>query len=112
MRISDWSSDVCSSDLCPYQSLDRAPVDRMTINATAEIEQACKGSALLAGTDDFLDRGLPGALDRPQAIAHGARRSPLLGVLVGHRVRTSGGEGKSGAVRIGTGRGRRSKKRK
>src|SRR3546814_10834609 len=39
MRISDWSSDVCSSDLRPHQSAQRLP---LPVPAPCPILQACE----------------------------------------------------------------------
>src|SRR3546814_19192005 len=59
----------------------------MTIDATAEIEQAGERAVLGAYTNDFLDRALAGALDRAQSIAHGARRQALFGKRIEHRLK-------------------------
>src|SRR3546814_2812680 len=37
MRISDWSSDVCSSDLPTVASTDSPPVSRLWISSTARL---------------------------------------------------------------------------
>src|SRR3546814_5404376 len=37
MRISDWSSDVCSSDLVDTQTLENSAGDQVERNAVAEI---------------------------------------------------------------------------
>ncbi len=66
------------------QGLDGATVDRVLADAAAEVEQVLERTAFLARAQDVLDRALPRALDRPQAVAHGARRLALFGVLVSH----------------------------
>ena len=52
---------------CANQRLDAAAIDRVTIDATTEIEQRGKGSAL-ARADNFFDRALPSPFDRAQAV--------------------------------------------
>ena len=39
-------------------------------DARAEVEQTLERAALVPSFDDGLDRALPGALDRAQAVAH------------------------------------------
>src|SRR3546814_9207135 len=47
MRISDWSSDVCSSDLCKAAALDKRPAVRPDIRAP-EQRQCPSGLTLAA----------------------------------------------------------------
>src|SRR3546814_4949770 len=52
MRISDWSSDVCSSDLEPTNDLDLETLDLLQ-----EVIADYEGTVLLVSHDrDFLDR--------------------------------------------------------
>src|SRR3546814_8926617 len=48
MRISDWSSDVCSSDLDAFTELE----------ADETLERDSRADVLAGGGDDFGDRGL------------------------------------------------------
>src|SRR3546814_11720520 len=42
MRISDWSSDVCSSDLIPYVTpLGQPPISTMVVEPVAMMLAAC-----------------------------------------------------------------------
>src|SRR3546814_8190562 len=52
MRISDWSSDVCSSDLRPVQTVDACwfqdrPVYRLFYESTAWLGDAANGKSVL-----------------------------------------------------------------
>src|SRR3546814_8915515 len=44
MRISDWSSDVCSSDLCPLQAHDAGGLRPAAVVADAHAEDAAEGA--------------------------------------------------------------------
>src|SRR3546814_12706079 len=73
MRISDWSSDVCSSDLLVYPVLDVAPQLRTAVGrldaqgarqATVEVGTAKVG---FRQVDDPVAMGVEG----PRTVAHG-----------------------------------------
>src|SRR3546814_9009009 len=49
MRISDWSSDVCSSDLLTGEQIDREEFDEINNKAAAENLQPAKGKPVLQG---------------------------------------------------------------
>src|SRR3546814_8118983 len=68
MRISDWSSDVCSSDLRSGSALD---ADRC---AARPVRRAGRDPHLLSGTG-ATDRREPGHLSADHHHAVGARRS-------------------------------------
>src|SRR3546814_12056823 len=86
MRISDWSSDVCSSDLAamPARYRDRGPF------------QAATAFALPWGRDRAPGRGAPGrtpadpARRRPAQPRHPARKSVVSGKRVAVRVDLGG----------------------
>src|SRR3546814_1048231 len=44
MRISDWSSDVCSSDLARQEDRDSAPSRRSSFSARKALPEAVQGS--------------------------------------------------------------------
>src|SRR3546814_3474890 len=48
MRISDWSSDVCSSDLDDYSTMRRIIRNLLTQIGFAEVDEAADGGAALA----------------------------------------------------------------
>ena len=79
------------------QRLDDAAVDPAAIDAGAEIEQARERPARFARGDDRLDRALPRALDRAEAVANARRRHRLeavgAGVDVGRLDRHAEGAG-------------------
>src|SRR3546814_17765787 len=53
MRISDWSSDVCSSDLFKAQATTR---DIPVIMLTARVEEEDKIRGLNIGCDDYVSK--------------------------------------------------------
>src|SRR3546814_1950766 len=60
MRISDWSSDVCSSDLFIAQNIANAPYDRTLASHCAY----GASSSIAASPETTLRRGLPNKSDR------------------------------------------------
>src|SRR3546814_14791461 len=111
MRISDWSSDVCSSDLC-----DRFEAAADQRCEAILIKAATLGDIGIDGLDDAapaLDEGLlePGLLlgghgaerrapEPPQMLFGAGRRQPLLLGLGDLLDRKSFGEGKRVLVRV------------
>src|SRR3546814_14692002 len=98
MRISDWSSDVCSSDLPCFsisrlRSIGRPGAGVFAVGAADARGAAAKSSAL-ADTA----AGLPGTAYRGANAAVGDRQSVA--------------EGKRVSVRVGLGGSRNSKKKK
>src|SRR3546814_9981762 len=80
MRISDWSSDVCSSDLIERHRIERQPVERRV--ALGDIDRAFTGFSIdgdrpAVGKHDIgVDRGGIGGgrrLPPPQAAHHHPR---------------------------------------
>src|SRR3546814_13943798 len=73
MRISDWSSDVCSSDLVPHRTVLAvdANIERIVVD-----HQPVAEHHLDAGADAFVHPGYPVvSLADDDRIAHGAVRS-------------------------------------
>src|SRR3546814_12500760 len=122
MRISDWSSDVCSSDLAPrlgivvrdrveaHARLGRAPVDphhpehqfaRLEPEASEAIDEARDGTDVVGAEigEAFGVRRLGGRIEGAQGEAV-------------EQDRKSGVKGKGGAVRVGHGGGRTLKTKK
>src|SRR3546814_17814254 len=91
MRISDWSSDVCSSDLASLDESDAAgavdetpavpaPRDRMAPALLILLAIGWTGFALFVATDGFARA--PALADRPALIAPIAMPLTLLAVLL------------------------------
>src|SRR3546814_4990584 len=59
MRISDWSSDVCSSDLAP---------GIWHVQADMGIDQEAAERIVIAGAEDFLAGAVHGPIDTPFAV--------------------------------------------
>src|SRR3546814_1641073 len=51
MRISDWSSDVCSSDLCPFRAADAFGEDRPEFLLVAHDEEPAIARAVELARD-------------------------------------------------------------
>src|SRR3546814_19395395 len=94
MRISDWSSDVCSSDLVAHAHLSEAPLD-FTVRDPAESErwaEALNAEILPTGTLRRRNGGavaeLPGYSEGRWWIQDAAAALPvrLLGDVAGGRV--------------------------
>src|SRR3546814_420050 len=96
MRISDWSSDVCSSDLLglrnagrepvPGRSVDAAPARRRTVPALAAGRSARRAEATSQGSDRWslqphpLPRSMDGSRERPMLQgSRSRRRRPVRG---------------------------------
>src|SRR3546814_12895243 len=118
MRISDWSSDVCSSDLVDVvEAGDRdhrpehlALHDLVVLQGAGHhgrlIEEAVAVGGPAAGGDlDVLAAG--GALDEAGEAVARARRDERAELVLADR--KSGGWGKRGAVRVTLGGSRRMK---
>src|SRR3546814_10055577 len=74
MRISDWSSDVCSSDLSVRNFPPRSPFKRITGGGTGRWKQACHRTAR-ASLCSLGDSGYHGSSGRCPALqAHLTRR--------------------------------------
>src|SRR3546814_16360871 len=82
MRISDWSSDVCSSDLFDWLSRDAAEVDKYIA------DPLCGFPITVQAWIDFLD-GLE-AMARPENQARIPKAMPVL-VIAGSLDPVSGG---------------------
>src|SRR3546814_568903 len=115
MRISDWSSDVCSSDLISTILLDRRPVRRVPMHyPSVTVLVACynEGGNIEHTIDSLAQQGYPGAMtvlvlddgstddsvERAQAAIDGAVLRP------GHAIRLVRGErnvGKAGVLNRG-----------
>src|SRR3546814_1673951 len=85
MRISDWSSDVCSSDLTEVEAepgsilLDVAQAHMMPLEGTCEGQMACSTCHVIVAKEDF-DR-LPPASEMEEDmldLAAGVRRTSRL----------------------------------
>src|SRR3546814_19513580 len=102
MRISDWSSDVCSSDLLHVLRYKRDGLDALidAINAT--------GYGLTFGVHTRLDETVARVTERIQAGNVYVNRN-IVGAVVGVQPldRKSVVEGKSVSVRVDLGGGRR-----
>src|SRR3546814_17244140 len=107
MRISDWSSDVCSSDLAAQHGRPRREAEPFSRPALRRPAAACRHRprARHASQDHAVRRGHLGA--RPGAGRRGAERDPQAWL----RDRKSVVEGKSVSVRLDLG-GRRNLKKK
>src|SRR3546814_19749617 len=66
MRISDWSSDVCSSDLNATEGANRAAALTRRLlafsRAEALLPEAIDAGALIAGMTELLDRTIGDAI--------------------------------------------------
>src|SRR3546814_7278161 len=78
MRISDWSSDVCSSDLLAFPDKTRPDTERDVLMPLAEIEPPANDrywrlldamKALQGARLTIAQRYLDGEIDRPAAVA-------------------------------------------
>src|SRR3546814_14803892 len=128
MRISDWSSDVCSSDLVVDQGCKRTPIqgladvgkdaasERLIFNRPAQITgnivfagQVCRMGYevrcddAIAGVGEYTDQGIANA-SRSTGYKYNLHGAP-------RRDRKSVGEGKGGYDRVTLG-GRRNLKKK
>src|SRR3546814_11114555 len=106
MRISDWSSDVCSSDLREADRLSGGAEDRL------EGHPAQNRGGRRAGRPRQRRRGREGLQDHPQerqGLRQGRRHRGRPGAA---EDRTSGVEGKSVEVRVDMGGSRSLKKKK
>src|SRR3546814_18865890 len=93
MRISDWSSDVCSSDLTP------------SVGDVAEVHAFIRGRlAKLLGTEGAQVRILYGGSVKAENAAELLAIEDVDGALVGGADRKSVVEGKSVSVRVDLGR--------
>src|SRR3546814_4923284 len=63
MRISDWSSDVCSSDLWELAGLDRPRALRSTLTLGADSPEAMAKAALAINAEAPIKVKLTGDLD-------------------------------------------------
>src|SRR3546814_20456059 len=104
MRISDWSSDVCSSDLCLGRARPRHGPQTVWIGLRSRSDRghlAASATRMLRATAPGSDRSRQTAMPlflkrpRPPDRRKGWRRNPG-----GISVRKSGVTGKSGAVRV------------
>src|SRR3546814_15538183 len=77
MRISDWSSDVCSSDLPLPATLDIDPQPARLMDRLDHLPARADGVRLLAGRDLL---GIRVSLDRGRRVphVHGWRHHPAL----------------------------------
>src|SRR3546814_20052341 len=117
MRISDWSSDVCSSDLLPKQAKGRSAAAGLSIR----VPEQCQPQKSRSGGADVADPAQYGRDPRRENCASRARprgSRPLVCRTGFARRRGGGGQdwksvgkGKSGAVGCDRGEGRVIKKK-
>src|SRR3546814_7758360 len=78
MRISDWSSDVCSSDLFAFIALCQAPFEclaqsrfrkRLWHEVDDTVLECLEGAVGIRGDDDGIERAGNRALQQVEAIA-------------------------------------------
>src|SRR3546814_19391662 len=83
MRISDWSSDVCSSDLCIAQirkAADERPIMALVNNAA--VQRLAKTSAVtMADWDESITENLSEPMRPSQALLH--ELPPNAGIKIG-----------------------------
>src|SRR3546814_14189003 len=103
MRISDWSSDVCSSDLLHLDVLLGQLVDeaRGDGGGPGAVHAPVGGE----GDDDALARAGEADISEPALLSQAAPPGPVAGALVGEQDRKSVVEGKRVSVRVGLGDG-------
>src|SRR3546814_19007582 len=96
MRISDWSSDVCSSDLYSRDQPQRRYVQEALVEAAAEVRQwVAEGAAIyVCGSLRGMAPGVDAALER------------ILGRGTVKAMPADGRYRRSGERRVGTGWGR------
>src|SRR3546814_3173130 len=86
MRISDWSSDVCSSDLCPgHVRHHTAFVDYLEVAASGEIRECAVADAAILLPGEMGHEGPAGRIVHVAGAHHEATRAPpeiLLAVAV------------------------------
>src|SRR3546814_16908848 len=108
MRISDWSSDVCSSDLPTCGSTTRRPA---FIAAAKQFESSGSTAiTLIFGFEDLIAAATPASSPPPPTGTNTASRSAHC--CTSSRDRKSGGSGKSVSVREELGGRRHIKKKK
>src|SRR3546814_6223969 len=70
MRISDWSSDVCSSDLAPFECLAQPRFrERLRHEVDDAVLECFEGAVGIRGDDDGIERTGNRALQQVKAIA-------------------------------------------
>src|SRR3546814_13435979 len=98
MRISDWSSDVCSSDLEPHAAID-GPARARIENLRGRAGDACNGDGrdvTLVGKVPALDidrpvlSGIESGLEVQQRIGIDRQSVGVVGIIMARRDRTSG----------------------
>src|SRR3546814_20451114 len=104
MRISDWSSDVCSSDLADVDAVDDLPWPHLG-QLQRGVFRRQRGGVIEEGVD-ALGIGAHGGqrADRGSVTGRGLGQQRLMGALTGDR--KSVVEGKSVAVGVDLGGGR------
>src|SRR3546814_5022516 len=86
MRISDWSSDVCSSDLALEAGLPAFAVSVRGLTKTYKASGKTKAKTALKGVDLDIPRGSLFGLLGP----NGAGKSTLINILAGLVNKTAG----------------------
>src|SRR3546814_17917372 len=101
MRISDWSSDVCSSDLLAARAGRELNAYRKAVVAEAHRQADRRGPS------EIVDPAIAGIVDERVALVGpvdvGAADADARDFCAARRDRTSVVEGKSGSVRVGEG---------
>src|SRR3546814_7004985 len=92
MRISDWSSDVCSSDLIAPQPIGNRAVDVAAVENLARIDPRRDEDGAARAAE--LDRRAPGDIHRHADVAQGAHLFENLIALV-EQLRAAGRDRKS-----------------
>src|SRR3546814_16341266 len=75
MRISDWSSDVCSSDLENLTTISQAQADQLFARDFATAKRAAEGIPGYAGLDE---RGKTALIDLTYNLGAGLATSPTI----------------------------------
>src|SRR3546814_21010009 len=112
MRISDWSSDVCSSDLSEHSGDARTPEEHQGAKVS---HISAKARRVSVSYHPEADRAVSDTKATASAIsfsraAMGTREKLYASTACPSRDRKSVGSGKSGSVRVDLGGGRNIKK--
>src|SRR3546814_11102694 len=101
MRISDWSSDVCSSDLLRQLRVRGNPVPVLLLTARDAVDDRVAG--LNAGADDYLVKPFALAELQARVMALLRRSKGVVDPAIRDRKRVGEGKGVSGRVDLGGG---------
>src|SRR3546814_12793637 len=89
MRISDWSSDVCSSDLsAPAAPPPRAAIPHRTLGPLPDPQDGVEDRRRVGGGDDIVRHDAEGALE--MGVGPADRKSGVSGKSVPRRVYLGG----------------------